>query len=178
MALDNNGFVTIKGIDRTATGESDVFPAYVDYSRGVANPGFDRATAERVVEWTNRANEDATCGETAVWDGDTIVLTRFDDYAPGEDLGTTRVTPNEHGRYHIGGDWIWETVEKFTTATHWNVTYWPTQGEGVAKWHKAPEDTPGAAFTVTDAGLVLFSTADATPRDVVSAVQEWITEND
>jgi len=178
MPIENNGFVTVKGFDPTATGESDVFPAYVDYSRGVANPGFDRATAERVVEWTNRANENATCGDTATWDGDTVVLTHFDNSAPGEDLGTARISPDEHGRYHIGGDWIWETVKKFTTSTNWNVTYWPTQGEGVAKWHKADESAPGSAFRVSEGGVVLFNTADATPHDVVSAVQKWITDND
>ncbi|WP_372663603.1 hypothetical protein [Amycolatopsis kentuckyensis] len=115
MAVENNGFVTIAGIDPAAKDGSDVFPAYIvpdqDWN-GFAIPGFDRETAERVVEWSNRANEDATCGERATWDGDTVVLTAFDDYAPGEDLGTTRHAPDADGRYWIGGHaWCWEYAE-------------------------------------------------------------------
>ncbi len=177
MSVENNGYVTIRGIDPTATGESDVFPANVDHSRGVPNPSFDRATARRVVKWTNVANEDATCGDRAEWRGRNIVLTRFDDYAPDEDLGTQVIEPDEHGRYHIcgiGGDWIWETVEKFTTPSKRRVTYWPVQRDGFL-W--ATTFKYGGKFKVTDDGVVVFESPHV-PSETVAEVQAWICDND
>jgi hypothetical protein len=177
VTVENNGYVTIRGIDPTATGESDVFPAHVEYSRGVPLPAFDRATARRVVKWTNRANADASCGDRARWRGDSIRLTKFDDYAPGEDLGRADIFPDEHGRYHIngaGGDWIWETVEKFTTPSNRKVTYWPVQRDGFL-W--ATMRKPGTKFKVTDDGAVVFESPEV-PDDVVAEVQAWIQEND
>ncbi|MEU5258992.1 hypothetical protein [Amycolatopsis sp. NPDC021455] len=152
--------MTIAGIDPSAENGSDIFPAHV-VDHGTPHPGFDRATAERVVEWTNRANDNATCGERAAWDGDTVVLTAFDDCAPGEDLGVTRHAPDEHGRYWIGSNgWVWEWVNP--------------------KWTNADDDARWWESTGCDGLFLLFNTSahlnDGVPEVQPGEVQAHIAE--
>jgi hypothetical protein len=160
MALENTGFVTIAGIDPSAENGSDIFPAHV-VDQGTPHPGFDRATAERVVEWSNRANEDATCGERATWDGDTVVLTAFDDYAQGEDLGVTRHAPDEDGRYWIGANgWVWE----------WAEPKWTNADDGARWWENVG----------CDGLFLMFDTSahvnDGVPEVALKEVQEHVKE--
>jgi hypothetical protein len=98
----DNGFVSID-----FSGDDDVFPAWVSpYWRwnGWAVPTFSREVAARVVDWTNRLHADYPNGAaSASWDGEDILLVE----AGWEEDGPTRISPDEHGRYHIGDGWTW-----------------------------------------------------------------------
>jgi len=100
----DNGFVSIcaYGDDR-----DELFPAWISPHRwnGFAVPIFSRSTAARVVDWTNRLHaETPDAAARAIWDGSDILL-----YEPGwEEFGPSRIRPNDHGRYAIGGGWVWE----------------------------------------------------------------------
>lgn len=63
-------------------------------------------------------------------------------------------------------------VQAYTTATNWNVTYDANERAGLTA-HVSGGTV--ARFTVTESGLVLFSTRDAVPHAVISAVQRWVS---
>ncbi|UUV32129.1 hypothetical protein NQK81_01390 [Amycolatopsis roodepoortensis] len=88
----------------------ELFPAWVSPTPKDAPPVipmFSRATAERVVDWTNRLRKAYHgAAAAALWDGDDILL-----YEPGwEDPDPIRITPDQHGRYFIGNGWDWDEV--------------------------------------------------------------------
>lgn len=104
-AHHDNGFVSIgiHGDDR-----DELFPAWVSpYARwnGFAIPTFSRATAARVVDWTNRLHAEFPDGAAfARWDGEVIELfeTEWEEYGP------SRIAPDRHSRYAIGDGWTWD----------------------------------------------------------------------
>jgi hypothetical protein len=98
----DNGFVFID-----FSGDDDVFPAWVSpYWRwnGFAVATFTRSVAARVVDWTNRLHAVYPDGAaSAGWDGEDILLVE----AGWDEDGPIRISPDEHGRYHIGDGWTW-----------------------------------------------------------------------
>jgi hypothetical protein len=87
----------------------EVFPGFHDARirwNGWACPEFDKPVAERIVTWSNTANEEFATEEaiTLRWDGDQLFITEYGEEFP---LG-----PNAHGRYPIGAfSWTWSEVE-------------------------------------------------------------------
>ncbi|MEU3571082.1 hypothetical protein AB0E96_22085 [Kitasatospora sp. NPDC036755] len=66
------------------------------------SPAFSRPVAEQIVVDLHSDN----CGLTGRWDGSLLVFEWTPDY--DGDGGTETVTPDEHGRYRIGGRWPWD----------------------------------------------------------------------
>jgi hypothetical protein len=104
--MQNNARVTIGGEN-----EDEIFAAHILRYRwnGWACPLFDKAEAQRVMDWSNKLAD--THGSDAAarlhWEGDTLVLVE-----PwwGDD-GTERIEPNENGFYGIGAmNWTWSIV--------------------------------------------------------------------
>lgn len=66
-------------------------------------------------------------------------------------------------------------IQRYKTATNWNVTYDTDERAGLTA-HVSGGTV--AQFLVTESGLVLFSTRDAVPHAVISAVQRWVSSLD
>ncbi|MFV8133171.1 hypothetical protein [Streptomyces syringium] len=63
---------------------------------------FTRETVRQIVEDLHRDG----CGLTAQWNGDDLTFTWDATYM--DDPGTETISPDQHGRYAIGGMWQWD----------------------------------------------------------------------
>lgn len=100
--------MSIKTGDVTIDGQA-LFPATYDptdrWHGFLAAPAFDRATAERIFEWSKDNN-------TFEWDGDVLVHT-VHTYKDDDGYKPDRIEPDEHGRYTIGAyTWVWSEPDE------------------------------------------------------------------
>lgn len=91
-----------------------------DRWNGWASPKFDRATAERLVEWMNEfVAENAYESDVLSWDGNDVIgwCQMYADEG-GEKYTPARWSPDAEGRYSIGA-WAWT----WTSEDQWGAMY-------------------------------------------------------